>query len=147
MLAEIRREIPDSYLLLVGDGETRGIVETLVREQGQEKNVLFTGNVENVQDYYQAMDVFTVPSFYEGFSYVALEAQAAGLPCLLSAGVPDTVVIGKNVYKLPLETPEDWVRKAVSLAGTRPADNLEKIREAGFDIRDAAARIRKIYGI
>ena len=147
MFAGVRREIPDSFLLLAGDGETRTSVERLVREQGLEGSVLFTGNVENVQDYYQAMDVFCLPSFYEGLSYVTLEAQAAGLPCLLSSGVPKAAAIGEHVFRMPLEEPDEWIRKCVSLAGVKPADNTEKIRAAGYDMWTAAERIRRVYGI
>ena len=142
---KVHQEKPDSFLLLVGDGELADIVRAQVREKELEGSVIFTGNVENVQDYYQAMDVFILPSIYEGFSYVALEAQAAGLPCLLSDGVPEIVSIGKNVCRLPLENQDEWVRQCMGMAGEKPVDNLARIREAGFDIGSTAAQIREIY--
>lgn len=145
LFVEVQREIPDSTLLLVGDGELANDVRVQVREKGLERSVIFTGNVENVQDYYQAMDVFVLPSVYEGFSYVALEAQAAGLPCLLSDGVPEIVSIGGNVCRLPLEDQDEWVRQCIGMAGKKPMDNLTRICEAGFDIGSTAAQIREIY--
>lgn len=134
----------NSKLLLVGDGERMGQVKAKVDSLGLSDSVLYTGDVDNVQDYYQAMDVFVLPSHYEGFSFVALEAQAAGLPCLISEGVPEAVMVGKNIHRLRLE--EDvWAQECIRLRGTKKTDNRDAIIRAGYDIGKTVEQIYRLY--
>lgn len=132
-------------MLLVGDGELAEDIKQQVESKGLRDVVIFTGNVDNVQDYYQAMDCFLLPSLYEGLGIVAVEAQAAGLACVLSTGVPEDAVIGSNVCRLDLSDPQAWVKTILSLRDTPPADNTVKIKAAGYDIEDTAAHLRGLY--
>ena len=145
LFSEIHERIPKSKLLLVGDGELLTDVEEEVQKRHIEESVIFTGNVDNVPDYYQVMDIFVLPSLYEGFSFVTLEAQAAGLPCLISTGVPETVVLGQNVDQISLEDKNGWIERAIYYKDIEPVDNSTVIREKGYDIKQTAAKIKNLY--
>lgn len=90
------------HLLLVGDGDERQDVEDMVRDMGLTEHVTFTGGVNNVQDYLQAMDLFVFPSLFEGVPYAVLEAQAAGLPVIASRAIPVDVAVTTGVWFIDL---------------------------------------------
>ena len=72
--------------MLVGEGKLRNEIEEKAAGLGISDSVIMTGNVTNVSDYLQAMDVFIMPSLFEGFGIAGIEAQAAGLSaCSLTA--------------------------------------------------------------
>ena len=145
LFSQIRQRSPDCRLLLVGDGERSAEIHQQVEALSLVPYVIFTGNVDNVQDYYQAMDCFVLPSLYEGFSLVTLEAQAAGLPCVISDGVPEDVVIGAHVKKICLSQPQMWMETILACSDLETVDNTQAIRTAGYDVRDTAAVIRELY--
>lgn len=89
--ALLKAKRADAALLLAGDGELRPEAEKLAQDLGLEDSVLFTGNRTDVADLYSAMDVFALPSLYEGFPVVGIEAQANGLPCLFSDHVTEEI--------------------------------------------------------
>ena len=142
---KVHEQIPNSKLLLVGDGKLANEIRAKVKELGLEKLVIFTGNVDNVQDYYQAMNVFLLPSIYEGLSFVTLEAQATGIPCVISTGVPEAVKIAQNVHRLELADKQEWINKVISLKQQSPIDNSVVIQQAGYDIKDTVKQIRSLY--
>lgn len=84
IFAEVLKNKPGAVLLLVGEGELMGNIREKVRARGISGSVVFTGAREDVNKLYSAMDVFCLPSFYEGMPVVAWEAQANGLPCVFS---------------------------------------------------------------
>ena len=84
VFAEYQKQRNDSVLVLIGDGSLRKKVEMQVRNLGLEESVLFLGQRDDVADLYQGMDLFILPSRYEGVGVVLLEAQLAGLPCIAS---------------------------------------------------------------
>lgn len=84
LFAEYHKENPNSKLLLVGDGELFETVQQQCTQLGIRDAVIMVGSKTNTEDYYQAMDVFVFPSLWEGLPVSVVEAQANGLPCLLS---------------------------------------------------------------
>lgn len=145
IFSKIHERIPNSKLLLVGDGELANEIRAKVNELCIEDSVVFTGNVDNVQDYYQGMDVFLLPSIYEGLSFVTLEAQAAGIPCVISTGVPETAKIAQNVYRIDLANRQEWIDKIIGLRQEKRLDNSVAIKQAGYDIKNTAKQIRSLY--
>lgn len=145
LFSEVHQRIPKSKLLLVGDGELVEKINEIVKNRGLSEDVIFTGNVDNAYDFYQGMDIFVLPSQYEGFPFVTLEAQAAGLPCIMSVGVPEIVVIGDNVQRIELEEKGKWIDACISYINRPIADNRKKIKDAGFDIVDTAKTIKMVY--
>lgn len=135
----------DLYLILMGQGENIASVQKLVDELGMNENVICFGWREDIPDYLQAMDVFCLPSVFEGLPISAIEAQAAGVKCLISDHVTEEVKITDLVKFLPLEE-ECWTEELVACkvdVGRNWQD--EKISEAGYDIRIAAKRLEELY--
>lgn len=134
----------NTRLLLVGDGELHMEAEKQAEQLGIGNRVLFTGVRSDVNRLLQAMDVFAFPSLYEGLPLAVVEAQAAGLPCLISDKVPIACKVTNLVKQLPLE--EDVWRKAVMEAVTLPRENTyQQICDAGFDIHKNAAWLQNFY--
>lgn len=142
---EVHKQISNSRLLLVGDGELKQEIVLNVKKMGLEDSVVFAGNVDNAEDYYQAMDVFVLPSKWEGLPFVIVEAQAAGLPCLVSACTPEAACMSSGMKRLSLEDFTSWIDECIGMRDTDREDNSEKIRLAGYDIRVTAKQIRNLY--
>lgn len=114
---------------------------------GVEDRVLFLGNRANVQDYYQAMDMFVFPSFYEGLPGTVLEAQTAGLPCLISDRITQEVCVTELVKRLALEADAQlWAEQVLEASeAVSRKSRLEEIRESGFDTERQAALMQQFY--
>lgn len=141
---------PDSVLLIVGDGELRPDVEQRIAEYDIADHVqLLGGERDDVDQLYQAMDAFVLPSIFEGFGIVYLEAQCAGLPCLASADVVPKEVKATNLLDfVPLDSgPEAWAHRLdEKLRSTGPRrDHVVELRDAGFDLADVARGLQDFY--
>ncbi|WP_382321981.1 glycosyltransferase [Limosilactobacillus reuteri] len=88
-----KEKIPNSKLILVGDGYLLKKVEEKVKSLGLASKVIFTGKINNIPDFLSAMDVFVMPSLYEGLPISAVEAQAEGLKVFLSDSISKEVVL------------------------------------------------------
>ena len=135
---------PNVHLLWVGDGSLRGDVENALAQAGLSNRVVFTGVRADVDRLMQAMDVFILPSFFEGLGMVLIEAQAAGLPCLCSEGVPREVDITGRCEFLPLNQPELWAEHILATPRNRP-DTRPAIQQAGYDIEITAKWLERFY--
>lgn len=144
VLQRMLKDDGSCYLLLVGEGVLFEEVRQLVNEKKLSERVVFTGVVDNPEDYYNMMDYFVLPSIYEGFSLVTLEAQANGLPCLVSTGVPDAAVLTDSVKKMELD-PEMWADYLIEHRGVSVRNNRELLAEKGYDIVEAAREIEELY--
>ncbi|MDI9497749.1 MAG: glycosyltransferase family 1 protein [Bacillota bacterium] len=146
VLQELLERRPDAVLLLIGGGED----ETKLREQtaalGLQNAVRFLGVRADIAGLLQAMDVFALPSLYEGLPVTLVEAQAAGLPCVVSDRVTREVALVPEVSFLSLdESPRSWASLLISEAARGRRDTREEIRAAGFDIHDVADRLVAVY--
>lgn len=113
-LIEIFKELlktePESLLLLVGVGEKEQEIRNQVEDLGIDDKVRFLGNRSDVNELYQAMDIFVMPSFFEGIPVVGVEAQFAGLPCIFSDKVPEEVKFSSKTNFISLNSSVvDWV--------------------------------------
>jgi glycosyltransferase involved in cell wall biosynthesis len=81
-LPAVRKPHPEVRLLLAGDGQCRGKLETLAKQLGQSEAMLFPGFVQDVAQIYDALDAFVFPSEFEGLGTALQAAMAAGLPCV-----------------------------------------------------------------
>ncbi len=109
LFAEYAVKEPKAKLLLVGDGELFEAVQEQVKALGLAERVVMVGAKINTQDYYQAMDMFVFPSLWEGLGIAAIEAQANGLPCILSENIPDDVLLTNLAQKAALGEKESWI--------------------------------------
>ena len=103
VFAKIKEKNADAQLFLLGDGPRRAEMEAKARELGIDKDVIFAGNKNPVAPYYQAFDAFLFPSRFEGMPGTVVEAQAAGLPCLISDSITTQVKVTELVQFLSLE--------------------------------------------
>lgn len=146
---QVRRLMPRSRLLLVGNdvGDVANRVKEKVKTLGLEDGVIFTGIRSDVPDLMQAMDVFVFPSNYEGLPVTMVEAQASGLPCLISDKVPIECKMTALVQQIPLtDGAEVWARKAIAAAKEAVReDTSAQIKAAGFDIAENAKWLQSFY--
>ncbi len=136
---------------MVGDGEQRAELEALAATLGIRERVDFAGFQEEVLPFYQAADALLVPSLWEGFGLVAVEALAAGIP-VLAAKVPGISEVlgsdGKVGFLLDLERIEDWtaaVQKVASQADGGVPATLARARAKEFGIEKTVRGYIKIY--
>lgn len=144
LFSELLRKSPNSLLLLVGTGEKEKELKEKVRELAIDSAVVFLGSRDDVHELYQAMDVFVLPSHFEGIPVVGVEAQFSGLPCLFSEGVPREVCFRKACRFRNLSEPlSAWVDDVLSLASE--ADRSGEIEYSPYDIRMAAPDLQTRY--
>ena len=139
---------PDCRLLLIGDGSLRQEIMEEARRTQLDHAILFTGNIDHVEAYYQAMDVFLLPSLHEGLALVAVEAQCSGLPCLMADTVSPQTKLTDACSFLSLDGgPEPWAEKAAEMLRTprERETGAWEVTEAGYDIRSSAEKLREIY--
>lgn len=112
---EIVKKNNKCYLLLIGEGELEEQVKNKVVFLGLQNNVLFLGARNDVNEFFQAMDIFALPSLYEGLGIVAVEAQVSGLPTIVSSRVPGEVKLFNMIEFLSLnDKPEKWAETILS---------------------------------
>ncbi len=140
------QEKATAKLILVGDGELRAQIQAKISQLGLSEKIIFTGVRSDVADLLQAMDVFVFPSNYEGLPVTMIEAQASGLPCLISDKVPIECRMTEPVQQIPLtDSPEIWAEKAIEAAKLPRKNTYEEIKTAGYDIVENANRLQKMY--
>lgn len=134
-------------LLIVGEGSERSMIEKKIKEHSLEKDIMLVGNKNNPEDYYQAMDCFILPSLFEGFSIVLLEAQCMGLPSVVSTRVPIDAVKSGNVVRIPLNDIEKWVEKVFWCMNTEidRINAYKLIKSDETDIKLQVKHIEELY--
>lgn len=135
-----------AVLLLVGDGPLRQKIEKKANDMGIRSRVVFMGVRSDVCDLMQAMDVFVFPSLYEGLGVVLVEAQASGLPCVISDCVPDACMLTDLVQRVSLEeSARQWAERILAARATVRRDRYDEIAASGFDIVTNAAWLQQYY--
>jgi len=148
---EIHKKSPNAVLLLVGGGELddslKNQMKDKVKDLGIENSVRFLGVREDVQDILQAFDVFLLPSLFEGLPVTMVEAQASGLPCVISDKVPIQCDITGNVKVVALDDSADkWADELLDFINNyERIDTFAKICDAGFDIKENAKWLQEFY--
>lgn len=138
--------VKDSKLILVGDGEQRGEIESRILNYGLKGSVIFTGVVPNVSDYEQAMDIYLMPSFYEGLPLSLIEAQICGLRCFVSLGIPQEVDKTGLVTFLPLENgAHKWAEIIIANKHYVRRSYVEELKVAGYDAATTAKVLEQFY--
>lgn len=146
VFAAVSQKRPDAVLLLLGDGQARPAMEERCRELGIAERVRFLGNRKDTERYYQAMDVFLLPSFFEGLPGVLMEAQAAGLACIVSDTVTREAEATDLVSWISIdEPPERWAEEVIKRAVYVRRNTAKELTQAGFDVRTQAAGYTAFY--
>lgn len=108
--------------------------------------IILLGNRNDVDRIYQAMDVFVLPSQYEGLPVVGVEAQTSGLPCILSDRMTSETKMSKNVCFLSIDKGvEIWVDEILKQSDDDRVESIHDIRKNGFDISQQGNRLVDYY--
>ena len=135
----------NAALLLVGDGELRESILDKIESLYLADKVFVLGSRGDVGNLLWAADCFLFPSLWEGVPLTVIEAQAAGLPCLVSDKVTDDVCVSELVTRLPVDAgAEPWMDALSELDFTRK-NVLDKITESGYDAKALAVWLENFY--
>lgn len=143
---DFHKKHPDSVLWLVGSGQLRGEIESKVKRYGIQNSVKFWGNRSDVKDLMQVFDVFVFPSLYEGLPVSLVEAQAAGLPCIVSANIaPETKIIEDYIPISITQPAECWIPVIEKYLDFERKDTSDIMKKTGFDIVSCAESLSNFY--
>lgn len=131
--------------VFIGDGEQRKEVEAAVVEAGLQDRIIFAGAVDNVNEWMSAIDCLLMPSLFEGLPFVLVEAQAAGLHCVVSSAVsPEANITGLIDYVDLTESTEVWADKLINACRQERIDVSDKLIVAGYSIENTAKEVSTI---
>lgn len=143
---EITKFKSNANLILVGKGEDQKKIERKIEELNLEKKVTLLIDRSDVNELYQAMDVFVMPSLFEGLPVVGIEAQANGLPCLVSDRISKELLITNNIEMLSLDLGEKiWAEKILNMCVDRNSNAESELIKAGYDIVSEAEKLQRWY--
>ncbi len=146
VFAAVCREREDAVLLLLGEGKDRPAMEERCKQMGIADRVRFMGNRKDTERYYQAMDIFLLPSFFEGLPGVLMEAQAAGLKCFVSDTVTREAKATDLVTYLSIDKPaESWAKEILERAEYERRDTAQELTAAGFNVYTQAGGYSLFY--
>lgn len=143
------KEVPEAQLVLVGDGRLREEMERLAETMGIRRQVHFLGARKDIPEIIGAFDVFLLPSLFEGLGIVVIEAQAGGVPSLVSEHVPAEADLSFGMVEHLKLQPEVWVDKITGILGRSAAPDWPTrhrfLKKHGYDIRESIRRLENIY--
>ncbi|MBT2290575.1 glycosyltransferase family 1 protein [Paenibacillus albidus] len=137
----------NSLLLLIGEGELFDKIKEKVNKRRMSDAVMFLGNRSDVSDLLQCMDTFVFPSKFEGLGISVIEAQASGLPCIISHNIPIEAHITNLVKILALDQkPYEWAESILKAKdNSSRIDMSEEIEKSGYNINSTAKWLEKFY--
>ena len=142
VFSEYNKLNPDSILLLVGEGEEKERIVSLGNDLDIKDRLMFTGLRDDVERLFSAMDLFMLTSFSESSSIVTVEAQMAGIRCVVSDSIPENVVISGLVNRIPLDAGiEKWIN---AIEGKIKPDATNHSPN-DFSVLKAVADLRELY--
>lgn len=147
--SDLHSTCDSARLILLGDGSRMEEIRNLVRNLGLSENVHFLGNTGDVAEWLQAMDVLWLPSYFEGFPVSLIEAQAAGLRCLVSDVVSPETAITSTVSFLPIcGGSEAWINGSLQTVNDKMVvekriDSADAVERKGYSSRLIAERMNR----
>lgn len=142
----IRKKKKNCHLLLIGKGEDQNKLEEKIAKMGLQNEVSLLIDRADVNELYQTMDIFVMPSLFEGLPLVGVEAQTNGLPCIVSDKISEEVMITSNIKMLNLKKgAEVWADEIIKIGTERNAHAKEEIIKAGYDIKEEAMKLQNWY--
>ncbi len=143
----VTKENDNVVLILLGTGELVDEVKEYVNDLKLNDKVLFLGLKSNTNEYYQAMDLFMLPSLFEGLPIVGVEAQASGLKCLFANTIDKESNISSNVIFIPLNNIDLWKKEITKIIKSNyKRENMKKvIVNNGYDLKTELEKIENMY--
>lgn len=149
LIIDIFKSYLDNYgkakLLLVGDGPLMSKILNKVADLGISNCVIFAGVRKDISELLQAIDVFLMPSLHEGLPVTLVEAQSAGVPCVLADTITKEIDIYKNIWCSLEDLPCLWANKINDLHLLKREDTSNLVANAGFDISVVAGELQRFY--
>lgn len=146
IFSEVYKKEKNAILVLVGMGELESEIKVKVDKLGLNGAVRFLGQRNDVNELMQAFDVFLLPSFYEGLPVVGVEAQAAGLPCLLSDAMTNETKVLDSSKFMPLNAgAEKWAYEVLKYKQFERKSVINDMIKSGFEINSASKRLEELY--
>ena len=139
----------DFLFFMIGDGELRSKIEEISADI--KEHIVFLGNIDNVSDYLNMMDVMVLPSLFEGMPLVVVEWQINGLPCIVSDVVTSDCKLTDLVEFVSLHrSADDWAEVILNISAkscTRFDSEMyvDAIKKQGYDIQDSVAQLTHLY--
>lgn len=146
VFAELHKLNANTHLVMVGTGELESSLKQHTAALGIADAVTYTGVQTNVNEWYSTFDVFIMTSINEGLPVVAVEAQAADLPCMLSSSITPEVKVTDNVRFLDIHSePLVWAKAILDCPPKERGSRAADLQRAGYDIRSEAKRMQSLY--
>lgn len=147
IFAEICKKQKNALLMLIGEGPLKLKIQKLVQKLGLYDQVLFLDIRNDVNQLMQAMDIFVLPSLYEGLPVAGVEAQASGLPCIISDTVTEEIRITDLViFKSLNQSWEEWADEILNIDyKDKRYDTSKQIIKAGYNIKYEAQKLQEFY--
>ncbi|MCR4663689.1 MAG: glycosyltransferase family 1 protein [Endomicrobiaceae bacterium] len=143
---EILKYKKNSVLLFIGEGPLEEEIKEKVNNLKLEKQVKFLGVRSDINNIYQAMDVFLLPSLFEGLPIVGIEAQTAGLPCFFSDKISKEVKIVNSHFISLKENSEFWAKKIIDICENfERTDTSEEIIKSGYGFVSTITAFENLY--
>ncbi len=143
---ELYKENNNYKLMLIGQGPLQDEMKQKVKDLGIEAAVMFLGQKNDANKYYQAMDLFLFPSLYEGLGMVFVEAQSAALPSVASTEVPVIAQVSDRACFIGLDQPiKVWTDKIKEVINQERKVDLKRVKDAGYDIVTEANKLQQKY--
>lgn len=136
---------PNSYLMLIGAGMLEEKIRSQVKKMGIQKNILFLGKRSDVNKLYNAMDIFLLPSLYEGLPVTLIETQANGLASLVSNTIDKSVKLTPCVQFAPLnQSPKQWAKQVTKMKLDH-INTKEIMESSNYNIAQNVNKIEHLY--
>ena len=145
---EIYKRNKESVLLIIGNGKLEQKLKEQVKKLHIENNVIFLNNINNVNEYYQAMDVFVMTSLYEGLPVVGIEAQTSGLKTFFSTNITKEASIDNKLTKfISLNCDvKYWATEILKCNNNYKREDMSKIvTEKGYNMKQQANKLMNLY--
>lgn len=146
--AEYNKLNKESVLLWIGDGELQEKIQDRAKNMGLKGACLFVGRKNNIEKWYSAMDLFLLPSKFEGMGIVFLEAQCTGLPCFGSTNVPIETEVTELMHRISLKQEANYwataMKKVTDMSGDRRSRASEFIN-AGYTHEATKSDLLNMY--
>ena len=140
---EISKREPNAVLRLLGDGFLIEDIKALVKEKNLEDKIFFVPPTKTPEIEYNAADLFILPSLFEGFGLVNVEAQCSGLPCVVSDPVPHDIAVTDAIDFIPLDAPLSvWADAVLKYKGFERRDNRSNVIKSGYSAACGARKLK-----
>ena len=146
VFSEIKKIKSESILILVGKGPDEQLIRNKINKLKLEDSVILLIDRSDVDRLYQSFDIFVLPSLFEGVPVVGIEAQANGLPCIVSDKISEEIMITQNIQSMSIKAPaREWANKIVSCNLERNSNSIQELSYAGYDIESEAKKLQNWY--